>query len=709
MKNYKILVIAILLCFDISYSQSGWVYQNPTPYLGKTHFVSSFINSNTGWAAGEGIISKTTNGGVNWVNQLDGGTIFESIFFLNSQTGYAGGQGGIYSFTSDGGASWSTRNLPNTTYSVVSIYFKDASTGFMGVLIGQIYRTTNAGLNWQIQSIDNTGGFMDFKFFNNNDGIVLASPVGIHFSSSYDAKFYKTTNGGLNWLLTNSPPSVNTSKSFFVDMNTGWSFQSYGISKTTNAGLSWVLQTNTNNKFIYSLSFTNSQTGYASGWDGTLYKTSNGGTNWLLQNVPSDWDLYSVANTDGNTCYAFGESGNVFKTSDAGNNWTSYLRFQNHDYIYDIQAITPSLIYGVGGYQNGHFHISNNGGVTWDTIGMPLFMASAHTMSFVNAQTGWIAYGYNVIMKTTNAGLSWQNKYLPKEPNIDVSQIKFFDTQTGWSVGYSYVYKTTNGGNNWIEKLNSQYPDVYVQCSFINAQTGWIVGNYYGHILKTTNSGDNWIAQDSNTTGALSVYFLNAQTGWVGAEDCIKKTTNGGTDWDSIPLLPYSRAKKIWFADAQTGWHIGQGRSIFKSTNGGYNWNLQFTLPDYSLNSMSFVNANTGWICGSNGAILKTTTGGNVFISQTSTEIPEKYSLHQNYPNPFNPSSDIKFDIHKQGIATLKVFDLLGKEMETLVDEQLSVGTYEVTFNASSLPSGIYFYVLKTGDFVESKKMILVK
>ncbi len=166
----------------------------------------------------------------------------------------------------------------------------------------------------------------------------------------------------------------------------------------------------------------------------------------------------------------------------------------------------------------------------------------------------------------------------------------------------------------------------------------------------------------------------------------------------------------IKFINALTGWVVGD-YAVSHTTDGGINWTTQTKnqFGGSEIYACDFINENTGWITGGYGTILKTTTGGNVFISQTSTEIPEKYSLHQNYPNPFNPSTNIKFDIHKQGITTLKVFDLLGKEMETLVDEQLSVGTYEVTFNANSLPSGIYFYVLKTGDYVESKKMVLVK
>jgi hypothetical protein len=97
-----------------------------------------------------------------------------------------------------------------------------------------------------------------------------------------------------------------------------------------------------------------------------------------------------------------------------------------------------------------------------------------------------------------------------------------------------------------------------------------------------------------------------------------------------------------------------------------------------------------------------------------SNEIPDSYSLFQNFPNPFNPSTKIRMDIPSlvrrgAGVVVLKVYDILGCEIKSLVNEQLVPGTYEVDFDGSNLPSGIYFYRLQAGDYVETKKMILLK
>jgi len=90
-------------------------------------------------------------------------------------------------------------------------------------------------------------------------------------------------------------------------------------------------------------------------------------------------------------------------------------------------------------------------------------------------------------------------------------------------------------------------------------------------------------------------------------------------------------------------------------------------------------------------------------------ELPEEFILEQNYPNPFNPVTSIQYAISSRQFVTLKVYDILGKDVATFVDEEKPVGTYEVNWNASNLPSGVYFYRLQTGDFVKTRKMILLK
>jgi hypothetical protein len=100
---------------------------------------------------------------------------------------------------------------------------------------------------------------------------------------------------------------------------------------------------------------------------------------------------------------------------------------------------------------------------------------------------------------------------------------------------------------------------------------------------------------------------------------------------------------------------------------------------------------------------------GPVFINQISSEIPANYSLAQNFPNPFNPTTNIKFAISKTGFVNLKVYDLAGREVSSLVNEVLTAGSYDYSFSGSNLSSGIYFYTLRADGFTETKKMMLIK
>jgi hypothetical protein len=140
------------------------------------------------------------------------------------------------------------------------------------------------------------------------------------------------------------------------------------------------------------------------------------------------------------------------------------------------------------------------------------------------------------------------------------------------------------------------------------------------------------------------------------------------------------------------------------------NWNYQTSGTIETLTSVHFTDNNTGWVVGDNGTILKTTNGGVTFIEEEEIdEILTDYKLSQNHPNPFNPLTTIKYQIPKLSFVTLKVYDVLGSEIVTLVNEEKSAGNYELKFYASELPSGIYLYQLTAGSFVKTKKMILLK
>jgi len=156
------------------------------------------------------------------------------------------------------------------------------------------------------------------------------------------------------------------------------------------------------------------------------------------------------------------------------------------------------------------------------------------------------------------------------------------------------------------------------------------------------------------------------------------------------------------------------------STSGGYNGSgiiakliLKIKKPIPVSTNIDFNLTNITAIDATGGSIDLAPTNNPLtigIITDVEDEtIPTSYSLSQNYPNPFNPSTTIRYTIPKQSFVTLKVYNVLGEEIKTLVNKELNIGVYEVNFNASGFASGIYFYSLKTGDFVSTKKLILIK
>ena len=356
----------------------------------------------------------------------------------------------------------------------------------------------------------------------------------------------------------------------------------------------------------------------------------------------------------------------------------------------------------------------------------------------MNEQTGWTAGwtsdgNYSTLIKTTNAGQSWVNQDSSYWQGY--YDLFFVNSNTGWAVGASLIKKTTNGGTNWIKLSGFDTTNYYYSVYFADANIGWVAFGKYGSnggILKTSNGGVNWVLQFiSNNSSVKSLYFLNQNTGYAaGGFSGILKTTNGGSNWN-FANSTLTGVVSLCFTDVNKGWFVGVAGTngnlgmIAKTTNGGINYEVLPTVTTYSLNCVRFIDVNTGWIVGDNGTILKTTNGGNVFVKNISKEIPKSFSLFQNYPNPFNPFTIIKYMIAENGkspattgaknakmengVVILRVYDILGKEVTTLVNEKQSPGTYEVTFYGSQYSSGIYFYKLETGNYRESKRMILIK
>jgi len=337
---------------------------------------------------------------------------------------------------------------------------------------------------------------------------------------------------------------------------------------------------------------------------------------------------------------------------------------------------------------------------------------------FIDSNIGWVLGGPTGLLKTTNGGIDWVEKPILESTFGDVY---FIDENTGWVIGFEpfpfgptpILQKTTDGGESWTELSE----EIGQALCFIDSNVGWYVDggtvfSPHGSIRKTTDGGLTFVEQSGDTLSSINdVCFLDGNTGWVvGDVGRILHTTNGGENWELQMRDVWQLFRSVDFIDENFGWAVGIGGVIFNTTNGGEDWYEQESGVNEHLFSVCFTDNNTGWTVGYGGKILKTTNGGVTFVEESEIdEIPTDYSLSQNYPNPFNPTTKIRYTVPQISNVVIKAFDILGNEIEILVNEEKQTGTYEITWSAEGLPSGVYFYRIQAGSFVDTKKMILLK
>ena len=393
--------------------------------------------------------------------------------------------------------------------------------------------------------------------------------------------------------------------------------------------------------------------------------------------------------------------------------WILHESGQSYWNLNSICFINTGTGFAAG--NNGTFDKTTNGGFNWSLLNTGT-NNNFNSVSFPSSNTGYIVGGGGVLVKTTNGGTNWN--LFPAGTGYVQTSMFFINDNTGYvtstvSGTSSIIMKTTNGGYNWLldTTVNVLLRSVY----FIDLNTGFAAGGSSsgGGIFKTTNGGFRWFTVNLiDNYSYYHIYICNNTIGYaVGTYGYIAKSTDGGNNWNEQYFGIGITLTSVFFVDINTGYSVGTGGTILKTTNGGINWIHQLNLATSAyLNDVWFTDANTGYAVGYSGTIIQTTTGGDpIGIKPISYEIPKTFILSQNYPNPFNPSTTIEFDIPMTSYTKLIVYDLLGKEIEILVYEELKAGSYRADFNADRLSSGVYYYKLAAGDFNQTRRMVVLK
>ncbi len=344
---------------------------------------------------------------------------------------------------------------------------------------------------------------------------------------------------------------------------------------------------------------------------------------------------------------------------------------------------------------------TNNSGQTWSQV--PITGMDVEDIAFADASNGIMVGDNGSTLRTTNGGTTWS--VVPSGQGQTLYTVTFGSGGIVYTAGRDgAVARSTNGGVSWTPTVIGL---VRYRGSAAIGNNGWIVGES-GAIIATTNGGVTWNSQGSGTGSDLKgVFFISATEGWIaGQNNTLLYTNNGGTTWTPRNTGITAGLNSVFFLNANEGWAAGNAGAIFRTTNGGLNWIADASNATAELSDIYFVSASQGWTVGDLGTIRYRSLPTSV---NNNSGTPSTMILAQNYPNPFNPSTSITFQLPEAGRARLAVFNLLGQKVVTLVDGDLQAGSHAVTFDASAMPSGVYFYKLTSSNGSATRKMTLSK
>jgi len=273
------------------------------------------------------------------------------------------------------------------------------------------------------------------------------------------------------------------------------------------------------------------------------------------------------------------------------------------------------------------------------------------------------------------------------------------------------VYRSIDAGAHWMS-MSTGITNTDVRA--VVARDTKIFVATMGGVFHSSDDGMTWEPRNSGLNVPYVVTLLSHEKNLFAGTITggAYRSTDDGNSWEKINTGLTNTYVNAFAMSGDGKLFTGTGWSgVFFSTNNGSQWSqINTGLTNYQINTLAvdpdgkFIYAGTD-----DGVWYRPVSEITTMLSENNDGIPDRFFLHQNFPNPFNPSTQIKYSIPKSSQVTLKIFNTLGEDIETIVNEEKPTGTYELNWNAANLPSGVYFYRLQAGDFTSVKKMILLK
>lgn len=349
--------------------------------------------------------------------------------------------------------------------------------------------------------------------------------------------------------------------------------------------------------------------------------------------------------------------------------------------------------------------LSTDNGVTW----MERNIGVADSMIFsISAQGNRVYAGTtNGLFRSTNAGLLW-NKVNGGWDDTLFQAVALRDSII-FALSQTGAYRSVDSGSTWMPMVTGildprEYKSLFIgdSISFIGTDKS---------LYRSTDYGLQWSVADSGLAENYGVFSIVQTDSYfvIGTFHGIYRSSDAGVSWTEIQfgIMPtniegIARSEKNIFA-AVTGY------GVYVSTNNGANWSaVNAGLEDLVTISI-VVSGPTVIVGGVQGIWIRPVDDMVTSVHQWTNTTPSAFRVEQNFPNPFNPSTSIRYFVPANGSITLKVFDVMGREISSLVDGNVDAGWHTATFNAENRSSGIYFYRLQSGSFTKTNTMILMK
>jgi len=571
------------------------------------------------------------------------------------------------------------------------------------------WNSTNGGLNWQLVQPSYQGGTCcdPWSAYLSNGWLIYGSGV----SGQY---VYRSTNNGNTWTTAVLSVSGFDRNTLGSELTGTGPYANYVYASITGSGGAPFARSTDN-----GASWTTTFTGSPHNLPGAMIAvgpngSTNGGCVILVTSAQptNNPTYYFHRSTNGGLSFTFMSSQTVAGTVGIFNAVSRHTINNARTRPYPFIAMDNSngpyrgrlyLVYasndppGSGNKPDIKLQWSSDQGATWST---------------------WVRVN-------DNANPTLSDQWSPSiwcEPTTGKLYISWYDDRANGSTFQTdrYATYTTNGGASFVANQRLTNATWLFPCPACGANQNCYRGDYEGISANPKVSFSVWSDHRNCTAASIGAYFpdfamrvLPASVGALGTNDSAFVRV-------SVPAVKLYSDTAVFSATILNPPGTGTITLTFLNKTTPATQNILTSFPDSLRLRMKTAGGVPNGLYnirvqgnGPNGTPVHVRqfvlNVGFVGLHNNNNQIPEKFYLYQNYPNPFNPVTNIRFDMPKQGLVKLKVYDISGREVSTLVNSNLSAGSYNYDFDASNLSSGVYFYKLETPDFTSIRKMILVK